>query len=246
MATVVRCQHDEGLQGFICIRSDFRELLILDVSQVILNGPESAVQVAEFPEHERRKQNHQAVPQPRWHSGAYYHASRANFSTKGHRKVRRSQACIDLIKRHEDERGFRAGRCFRLIAYKCPAGIWSIGWGHTRGVFPGMRITEAQAELFLLEDVARVERDLTGLLGRIRVEQGQWDALVSLCYNLRGGPAALPSAAPKLWTALQAGDRQAAAREFLDMDRATMPNGQRVQLAGLTERRQAEAALFLS
>lgn len=159
--------------------------------------------------------------------------------------MRTSPAGLDLIKKHEDARGFAAGRCFQLVAYKCAAGVWTIAWGHTRGVYPGMRCTEAQADLYLLEDVARVERDLTALLGPIQVDQNQWDALVSLCYNLRGGPAALPSAAPKMWAALQAGDRQAAAREFLDMDRATV-GGKRVQLAGLTARRQDEAALFLS
>ncbi len=151
-----------------------------------------------------------------------------------------SQACYDLIRQHEDEEGYLAGRCTRLKAYLCPAGVWTIAWGHTRGVVPGMTCTPGQAEEWLRADVALVERDLEHLV-QFPLSQGQWDALVSLCFNLHGGAPALPHRAPKLWAALEAGDRRAAAHEFLDMDHS---NG--VRLAGLTRRRIAEAALFLS
>jgi len=152
-----------------------------------------------------------------------------------------SQACLDLIKRFEDEAGFRTGRCTRTKAYKCPSGVWTIGWGHTRGVFEGMEITSEMADEFLLEDIFSVEMELRSLLNCTPLTQSQWDALVSLCFNLRGGPRALPKIAPKLYRALKAGDDEAAAREFLDIVKA---NG--TVLPGLVLRRQLEAALFLS
>lgn len=41
----------------------------------------------------------------------------------------------------------------RLKAYRCPAGVPTIGWGHTEGVKMGMRITQAQAEVLLIQDL---------------------------------------------------------------------------------------------
>lgn len=168
-----------------------------------------------------------------------------------------SQSCLNLIKRAEDEPGFLAGRCSHLVAYRCPAGVWTCGWGHTRGVYEGMTITAACADALLLEDVRAVEAELRPMVAGLELTQGQWDALVSLCFNLKGGPRALPAKAPKLWKALHAGDKRAAANEFGDMDRARCGacegrgcprcnNTGRIQLAGLTARRMAEAQLFLS
>jgi lysozyme len=168
-----------------------------------------------------------------------------------------SIACLNTIKRAEDEPGFLAGRCSHLAAYRCPAGIWTIGWGHTHGVYEGMVITAACADALLLEDVRATEAELRPLTAAMTLTQGQWDALVSLCYNLRGGPRALPRTAPKLWKALHAGKRRAAANEFGDMDRARCGacegrgclkcnNTGRIVLAGLSARRRAEAQLFLS
>lgn len=88
-----------------------------------------------------------------------------------------SPAAIDLIKRFES---------LRLEAYLCPAGVWTIGWGHTAGVCPGMRIAAAQAEAYLRGDIAQVESSLPSAI-RVPLTQGQHDALVSLCFNLRGG-----------------------------------------------------------
>lgn len=156
--------------------------------------------------------------------------------------MRTSIAGIDLIKRFEDEAGFRAGRCSRLIAYRpTPDDVWTIGWGHTRGVHEDMTCTPEQADTWLDEDVAAVERGLTSVLA-CEVTQGQWDALISLCYNLRGGAKALPLKAPKLWKAIHAGDKKRAVIELVDINHG--PG--RVVMDGLTRRRQAEAALFLT
>jgi lysozyme len=141
-----------------------------------------------------------------------------------------SAAAFDLIKRFEG---------LRLKAYLCPAHVWTIGWGHTADVQPGDSITERRAQELLEADVAEVEAGLPKVI-QAPLSQGQWDALVSLCFNLRGGALALPRIAPRLLAKIDAGDVAGAAAEFLDINKA---NGQ--VLAGLTRRRQAERELFL-
>ena len=89
-------------------------------------------------------------------------------------------------------------------------------------------------------DVAAVEAGLPTVT-RGPLTQGQWDALVSLCFNLRGGALALPRLAPRLVAKMNAGDFAGAAEEFLDINRS---GGQ--VLAGLTRRRQAEREMFLA
>lgn len=73
----------------------------------------------------------------------------------------------------------------RLKAYLCPGGVWTIGYGHTADVKPGMVITEAQAEEYLKGDLVRFERYLNGL--GLALNQNQFDALVSFIYNLGTG-----------------------------------------------------------
>jgi lysozyme len=142
-----------------------------------------------------------------------------------------SRAAFDLIRRFEG---------LRLDAYLCPAGVPTIGYGHTCGVRLGQSISAEFADTLLRQDVETVENDLALML-HVTVTEGQWDALVSLCFNLAGGPRALPRKAPRLWADLTAGKKPEAAHEFLDMDHAAG-----VELAGLKTRRVAEAALFLS
>jgi lysozyme len=70
----------------------------------------------------------------------------------------------------------------RLKAYLCPGGVWTIGYGHTAGVKPGMTITEEQAEQFLKEDLIVFERAVNN--HNLSINQNQFDALVSLIYNI--------------------------------------------------------------
>ena len=70
----------------------------------------------------------------------------------------------------------------RLKAYKCPGGVWTIGYGHTAGVRPEMVITEAQAEDFLREDLFSCENAVNNQ--KLSINQNQFDALVSLIYNI--------------------------------------------------------------
>ena len=72
----------------------------------------------------------------------------------------------------------------RLAAYRCPAGVWTIGYGHTSGIVPGMSITIGQAEELLAQDVAVAE----GIVNaeRLALRQCQFDALVSFVFNVGG------------------------------------------------------------
>jgi lysozyme len=142
-----------------------------------------------------------------------------------------SPQCIALIKSFES---------LALKAYRCPADVWTIGWGHTAGVKEGDVITEAQAEAYLEADIAAVEAVLPQVI-HAELTQGEWDALVSLAFNLRGGAHGLPRIAPHLVAYVEDGRRSLAADEFLDINKG----GGRV-LPGLTRRRQAERAMFLS
>lgn len=69
-----------------------------------------------------------------------------------------------------------------LKAYKCPAGVWTIGYGHTRGVMPDDKISPTQAEVYLQQDVQLIEDRLNKTFNGLT--QGQFDALVSFIFNL--------------------------------------------------------------
>lgn len=125
----------------------------------------------------------------------------------------------------------------RLQAYKCPTGIWTIGVGHTKDVAEHDEITYEQSREILYSDIEEVKRGLAPFIN-VPVTKGQFIALVSLAFNV--GVGYVIHQCPKLMRALSAGDVEAAAHEFLDIDKA---NG--VRLPGLTRRRQSEAKLFL-
>lgn len=75
----------------------------------------------------------------------------------------------------------------RLTAYKCPSGVWTIGYGHTSGVMPGMNITKEQAEEFLRLDIETVENIVNAECPGPGLRQYQFDALVSFVFNVGGG-----------------------------------------------------------
>lgn len=70
----------------------------------------------------------------------------------------------------------------RLEAYLCPAGIWTIGYGHTSGVSPNSFITIREADEYLHRDVAAIEMQLNKL--NLSLRQCQWDAIVSFVFNV--------------------------------------------------------------
>lgn len=70
----------------------------------------------------------------------------------------------------------------RLEAYLCPAGIWTIGYGHTSGVSPNSFITIQEADEYLHRDVVAIEMQLNKL--NLSLRQCQWDAIVSFVFNV--------------------------------------------------------------
>lgn len=126
----------------------------------------------------------------------------------------------------------------RLQAYKCPADIWTIGVGHTKDVTEHDEITYEQSREMLREDIEEVKRGLAPFVN-VHVTEGQFVALVSLAFNV--GVSYVVHQCPRLMRALNAGDCEACANEFLDIVKA---NG--VTLPGLVKRRREEAKLFLS
>lgn len=129
----------------------------------------------------------------------------------------------------------------RLRAYRDSVGVWTIGYGWThpvdgKPVGLGMAISQETAERLLKNGLVSYEMDVTKVV-RVPLTQAQFDALVSFAYNL--GSRSLSSST--LMRKLNAGDYAGAAEEFLRWDKA----GGKV-LPGLTRRRAAERALFLS
>lgn len=137
-----------------------------------------------------------------------------------------SQTGIDFIKSFEG--------C-RLDAYKCPAGVWTIGYGTTAKVKQGMQITLKEAEDLLRKDLKKFE-DAINKCVKAPLTQGQFDALVSFTYNC--GIGALQTST--LLKKLNNKDYIGAANEFLRWDKA---NGK--VLAGLSRRRESEREMFL-
>lgn len=135
--------------------------------------------------------------------------------------MKTSQTGIDLIKQFEG--------CV-LTAYKCPAGVWTIGYGHTAGVKQGQRITAAQAENYLKTDLQAYEKKVEKY-SRYGWNQNEFDALVSFAYNI-GSIDQL--------TANGTRSRAVIAEKMLSYNEA---GG--VILSGLVRRRQAERQLFL-
>lgn len=149
------------------------------------------------------------------------------------------EAALALLKNYEQ--GPNGG--FAPVAYRCPAGYPTIGWGHR--IQPADRfqqpITEVEADRLLRVDLLRAG-GIVGAAVEVELAQSMMDALACFVMNVGAG-AFLGST---LLALLNAGHYQAAAGEFLKWDKAKNPKtGQKERLAGLTRRRTAERALFL-
>lgn len=144
--------------------------------------------------------------------------------------MRMSDAGIALIKEFEG--------C-RLTAYKCPAGIWTIGYGHTTAagspeVTPGMAITQQDAEDILRRDLVKYENGVIKLVN-VELAQGQFDALVDFAYNAGVGALAKSTLLKKV----NAEEFDAVPNELMKW---TKGGGR--ELPGLVRRRRAEARIW--
>lgn len=135
----------------------------------------------------------------------------------------------------------------RLVAYRCPSGVWTLGWGETEQVTPGMSWTGDQCDSRLYMELCEYTRKVEAMLN-LPANESQLGALVSLAYNigLRGDK-------PKkglYWSSVRrlhnAGDTAGAARAFGLYNQARNPATGRLEvLAGLASRRASEAAFYL-
>lgn len=137
----------------------------------------------------------------------------------------------------------------RLQSYLCPAGVWTVGFGHTSAagqplVKPGMTITKEQARTILLNDLLKFEEGVKNLV-RVPLTQGQFDALVSFAFNCglgtpkghKLGPSGL--AGSTLLKRVNAGEYDKVPTEFMKWTK-----GGGKQLPGLVRRRHREIALW--
>lgn len=136
--------------------------------------------------------------------------------------MKTSKHGINLIKKFEG--------CY-LKAYICPAGVPTIGYGHTSGVRMGQTITQEQAEKFLAEDLVKFEKNVGKYDNTYHWKQNEFDALVSFAFNI-GSVDQL--------TANGTRNRQIIADKMLLYNKAGGKT-----LEGLTKRRKAEQKLFL-
>ena len=121
-----------------------------------------------------------------------------------------------------------------LEAYQCSAGVWTIGYGHTKDVLEGMTITKEQAEQMLVDELHEYENYINEYV-TVALSQNQFDALVSWVYNL--GPANL-----KVSTMLKVLNKGQYEEVPAQMKRWNKAGGK--VLEGLIRRREAEACLF--
>jgi lysozyme len=141
--------------------------------------------------------------------------------------MKTSAAGIDFIKSWEG---------LKTKAYQDSAGVWTIGYGHTRGVRPQMVITPIQAVEYLLMDIELIENSINHLV-KVPLLQHQFDALVSFHFNT--GKLGASTLLKKL-NARRYGE---AAKEFLKWKYVTL-RGRKIPSAGLIRRRNAEKRMF--
>lgn len=142
-------------------------------------------------------------------------------------EMRITENGVELIARYEG--------C-RLQAYKCPAGVWTIGYGHTAGVQPENTLpSEAEAKKLLKEDLKKYGDYVNACVrkGQIRfpLNQSMFDALTSFCYNCGNG---------SLQKLVDGRDAGTVADKMLLYNK-----GGGRELPGLTKRRKEERELFL-
>jgi len=143
---------------------------------------------------------------------------------------------IELIKRFEGLHKIQKDGM--ISSYQCSAGKWTIGWGSTKGVRSGMKITKDEAELRLREDLRNSEADVKRYVS-VPLTQGQYDALVSFVFNLGGGNFRSSTLLKKLNQGLY----NDCPEQILRWNKARVA-GKLTVLNGLTRRRAAEAAVF--
>lgn len=104
----------------------------------------------------------------------------------------------------------------RLTAYRCEAGVLTIGYGHTAGVKAGDKITEMQAVEFFKRDVAEIERYLNKMIEQgTEFRQSEYDALISLIFTIGLGSFQMSTLRKKILSKAPATDCAAEFRKWI-------------------------------
>jgi lysozyme len=136
-----------------------------------------------------------------------------------------SKGGAELIKKYEG--------C-RLKAYKCPAGIWTIGFGHTGNIKEGQTISQAEVDRLFDKDVQKFVDGINNVV-KVELNQNQFDALVSFTYNC--GIGSLQKS-----TLLEYVNKKQFDKASVEFDKWNKGGG--IVLQGLVRRRNEEQALF--
>jgi lysozyme len=141
--------------------------------------------------------------------------------------MKTSNKGVELIKKHEG---------LRLTSYICPAGKWTVGYGHTRTAHNNLTITEKQAEELLRSDLEITETAVTHMTKDIGLNQNQFDSLVSFAFNV--GVTALRNS-----TLMRKINADASEQEIREQFGRWIYADKKV-LSGLVARRKDEADLY--
>lgn len=143
------------------------------------------------------------------------------------REMRTSEYALGRLKEYEG---------LRLKAYKCPAGVWTIGYGHTKDVRGGIVIDKETADKLLEEDVMYFEKYLAAEPYAEELTQGQWDALISFLFNLGIGNYKRSTLRKRILEDVNHGDIPNQFRRWNKADGKVLP--------GLVRRREWEAQMY--
>ncbi len=137
-----------------------------------------------------------------------------------------------IIKKFE---GLPVNNDGQAVAYKCPAGVWTIGYGHTKDVKEGDVWSKEKAEFMLWQELEDEYEHYINSLVKVPLNQSQFDALVSWVYNL--GPANLKSST--LLKVLNEGKYEEVPNQMRRWNKVNKQVNE-----GLVRRRNAESLLF--
>lgn len=164
-----------------------------------------------------------------------------------------------MIKKMSDAgyQALKAREGLRLTAYRCQAGKLTIGWGHTDGVRPGQKITEAQACGLLAADVLPLERHLNKLQESdgVKLKQNEYDALISFIFNVGQKSFQISTMRKKLVAGRPAEEIAAEFEKWVYVtvtEKVTNEDGtienvsKKIVSNGLQNRRKSEKAQYLS
>lgn len=142
-------------------------------------------------------------------------------------KMKTGNKGIELIKRHEG---------LRLKSYICPAGKWTIGYGHTRTAHNNLTITKEQAEDLLRSDLNITETAVTHIAKDLGLNQNQFDSLVSFAFNVGVGALRSSTLIRKIYADASEQEIREQFGRWIYANKKVLP--------GLVARRKDEADLY--